>query len=265
MATGIPSARPPYKKIIDGNICDYITADYLPGMVQDEVFLFRKPGEIKVAHLDAWLNLLQARQERFLRREVDQIFRYARISVEGTILKPARYNQDFMKSYALEHGPLYNPAASHTTSQPTNTVSDAVDGTQMSASQQRPPQVSEEESGIRPRSEVEQDQNEERSESPNSEETQRVAFEPEDDRSAMGTVSQVTLHEDNRLGEGTVSQETVVDVDDEEQVDNYLGHEDNDSLPYSADQAIDDVINTVREVARPKISIRDLPRYCITD
>ena len=262
MATGIPSARPPYKKIIDGNISDYITADYLPGMVQDEVFLFRKPGDIKVAHLDAWLNLLQARQERFLRREVDQIFRYARILVEGAILKPTRYNQDFMKNYALEHGPLYSPTATHTTSQPGNTVSDAVDGTQVSGSRQRQQQVNEEETRVRPESEVERDQNEEQGESPNSEETQqRVVFEPEDNGSAMRTVSQVTLHEDNRLSVGTTSQKTILDVDDEEQVDNYLGHEDDDT----ADRAIDDVTNTVRELAYSKISITDLPRHYITD
>ena len=108
MATGIPSAHPPYKMMIDGNLSDYITAEYRPVMVQDEQFVFRKPGEIKVAHLDAWLHLLQQRQDRFLRRELDDIFRFAAVK-GGLIPKPALYGSQFMKSYALEHGPIYKP------------------------------------------------------------------------------------------------------------------------------------------------------------
>ena len=107
MATGIPSAHPPYKTMIDGNLSEYITAEYRPVMVQDEQFVFRKPGEIKVAHLDAWLRLLQDRQDRFLRRELDDIFRFAFVKA-GPVPKPGVYNPQFMKSYALEHGPIYS-------------------------------------------------------------------------------------------------------------------------------------------------------------
>lgn len=107
MATGITSAHPPYKKIIDGNLSDYISSVYRPSMVQDEPFAFRKPGEIKVAHLDAWLRLLQDRQDRFLRRELDDIFRFAFVKA-GPVPKPGIYNPQFMKSYALEHGPIYS-------------------------------------------------------------------------------------------------------------------------------------------------------------
>ena len=105
MATGIPSAHPPYKMMIDGNLSDYITAEYRPVMVQDEQFVFRKPGEIKVAHLDAWLSLIQHRQNRYLCREVDDIFRFSFVRA-GSIPKAAIYEPRFMKSYALEHGPI---------------------------------------------------------------------------------------------------------------------------------------------------------------
>lgn len=76
-------------------------------MVQGELFAFRKPGEIKVAHLDAWLHLIQDRQDRFLRRELDDIFRFAFVKA-GPVPKPGIYDLRFMKSYALEHGPIYS-------------------------------------------------------------------------------------------------------------------------------------------------------------
>lgn len=108
MATGIPSAHPPYKKIMEGDISDYISVDYRPDTVQGEPFAFRKPGEIKVAHLDAWLSLIQHRQNRYLCREVDDIFRFSFVRA-GSIPKAAIYEPRFMKSYALEHGPIYKP------------------------------------------------------------------------------------------------------------------------------------------------------------
>ena len=111
MATGITSAHPPYKRIIDGNLSDYIAPVYRPSTVQGEPFAFRKPGEIKVAHLDAWLHLLQDRQDRFLRRELDDIFRFAFVKA-GPVPKPGIYNLQFMKSYALEHGPIYSSSMS---------------------------------------------------------------------------------------------------------------------------------------------------------
>ena len=131
MATGIPSAHPPYKKIIDGNLSDYISTDYRPEMVHGDVFQFRKPGEIKVAHLDAWLSLIQGRQERFLRREIDQIFRFASVGGEEPVPRSALYNTDFMRNYALEHGPLY----SLTPSQVANTAAEPANEVQMSATQ----------------------------------------------------------------------------------------------------------------------------------
>ena len=57
MATGIPSAHPPYKMMIDGDLSEYISPEYRPAMVQDEEFAFRQPGEIQVAHLDACLHI----------------------------------------------------------------------------------------------------------------------------------------------------------------------------------------------------------------
>ena len=108
MATGIPSAHPPYKKIMDGDISDYISVDYRPVTVHDEPFAFRKPGEIKVAHLDAWLSLIQQRQNKYLRRETDDIFRFSFVRA-GPIPKAAIYEPRFMKTYALEHGPIYKP------------------------------------------------------------------------------------------------------------------------------------------------------------
>ena len=108
MATGIPSAHPPYKKIMEGDISDYISVDYRPDTVHDEPFTFRKPGEIKVAHLDAWLSLIQHRQNQYLRREADDIFRFSFVRA-GSIPKAAIYEPRFMKSYALEHGPIYKP------------------------------------------------------------------------------------------------------------------------------------------------------------
>ena len=110
MATGIPSTHPPYKKIMESNISDYISVDYRPVTVHGEPFAFRKPGEIKVAHLDAWLNLIQHRQDKYLRREVDDIFRFS-FTRAGSVPKAAIYEPHFMKSYALEHGPIYKPIA----------------------------------------------------------------------------------------------------------------------------------------------------------
>ena len=134
MATGVSSAHPPYKKIIDGDLSDYISTDYRPEMVHDDVFQFRKPGEIKVAHLDAWLTLIQARQEQFLRRETDQIFRFSSIKGEGPVPKPALYNTDFMRNYALEHGPMY----SLTPSQLANMPAEPVGGEQSPTTQPTP-------------------------------------------------------------------------------------------------------------------------------
>lgn len=121
MATGIPSAHPPYKRMMDRPIADYIYPDHVPKIVGDEPFVLRKPGDMKVAHLDAWLNLLKDRQEKYLRREVDQIFRFVCTKAEP-IPKPAVYDPDFMKAYALEHGPMYEPSSSQSAAPAPNPV-----------------------------------------------------------------------------------------------------------------------------------------------
>ena len=107
--------------MIDGNISDYICSDHIPKMVHDEPFALRKPGDMKIAHLDAWLNLLRDRQEKYLRREVDEIFRFA-CTKAGPIPKPAIYDTDFMKAYALEHGPMYELSPSQSAPPTVNLV-----------------------------------------------------------------------------------------------------------------------------------------------
>ena len=124
MATGVPSAHPPYKRMMDGNISDYICSDHVPKTAHDEPFALRKPGDMKVAHLDAWLNLLKERQEKYLRREVDQILRFVCTKAEP-IPKPAIYDPDFMRAYALEHGPMYEPSPLQSATPTVNLVNSA--------------------------------------------------------------------------------------------------------------------------------------------
>ena len=124
MATGVPSAHPPYKRMIDGDISDYICSDHVPKTVHDELFVLRKPGDMKVAHLDAWLSLLKDRQEKYLRREVDEILRFTCTKAEP-ILKPAIYDPDFMRAYALEHGPMYEPRPAPPTVNLVNSASES--------------------------------------------------------------------------------------------------------------------------------------------
>ena len=116
MATGLPSAHPPYKRMIDGDISDYICSECVPSTVHDEPFVLRKPGDMKITHLDAWLTLLRDRQEKYLRREVDHIFRFV-CTKARPVLKPAVYDPDFMKAYALEHGPMYEANSSQAITQ----------------------------------------------------------------------------------------------------------------------------------------------------
>ena len=109
---------------MDGNISDYICSDHVPKTVHDEPFVLRKPGDMKVVHLDAWLNLLRDRQEKYLRREVDQILRFVCTKAEP-ILKPAIYDPDFMRAYALEHGPMYETGSVPPTINPVNSVNES--------------------------------------------------------------------------------------------------------------------------------------------
>ena len=92
--------------------------------MQEELFQFHKPGEMKVTHLNAWLNLIQSRQDQFLRHEVDHIFHFASINAEGLVSKPAQYDADFIRKYALEHGPKYRPLPSHVSSSSPQLASD---------------------------------------------------------------------------------------------------------------------------------------------
>ena len=96
---------------MDGDISDYICSECVPSTVHDEPFMLRKPGDMKITHLDAWLTLLRDRQEKYLRREVDHIFRFVCTKAKP-VLKPAVYDPDFMKAYALEHGPMYEANSS---------------------------------------------------------------------------------------------------------------------------------------------------------
>ena len=265
MATGIPSAHPPYKKIIDGNLSDYISCEYRPEMVHGDLFQFRKPGEIKVAHLDTWLSLIQGRQDRFLRREVDQIFRFASIKGEGPVPKPALYNPEFMRNYALEHGPLYSLTPSQSVSTPAERTGEerasatrptesgsGLQRSETSLEEQRvekpqtPDLTSEEQPGktaeaSRSESPSELDREQglglEREISIDSEETQQhVMFEP--DSSPVGTLETPYVgaqqSDDDDGDEGPSNEDDQrSDEDgersdqDEQNVDNYLGFDNN--------------------------------------
>ncbi|KAK7676097.1 hypothetical protein QCA50_020937 [Cerrena zonata] len=106
--SGLTSSHVPYKEIIEGVLENYIEPQYYPDEVQGEPFMFNKPHDMRIEHFHKFFNLIQDNQEKFLRREVDCIFRLKAAKVKPTIVK-AVYEEKFMKEYALEHGTFYQP------------------------------------------------------------------------------------------------------------------------------------------------------------
>lgn len=121
MATSNPSAAPPYSKIADEqNPEEYIADEYLPSEALTRKALYvRKPRSMTTKVVYTLLSFFMSRQKRYLAGDNILPFRWKAVKStsavnQGSALLKPDYNQEWMTTYAANHGTIDEAATTVT-------------------------------------------------------------------------------------------------------------------------------------------------------